>query len=55
MYRYIENLEAPKLWFKSNVDSIMQMFGQAHRIQKEDLFLGERGLKLQYDFFNCRL
>ncbi|KAF9462806.1 hypothetical protein BDZ94DRAFT_1260375 [Collybia nuda] len=39
MYRYAENLEAPKKWFKANVDTIMQIFGAEHRIQKEDLFL----------------
>lgn len=40
MYRYVDSLEAPKKWFKANVDSIMQIFGAEHRIQKEDLFLG---------------
>ncbi|KAG6864758.1 hypothetical protein C0991_007317 [Blastosporella zonata] len=39
MYRYMERLEVPKKWFKSNVDAIMQIFGPTHHIQKEDLFL----------------
>ncbi|EGN91777.1 hypothetical protein SERLA73DRAFT_100155 [Serpula lacrymans var. lacrymans S7.3] len=39
MYYYIENLDAPKKWFKANVDSIMQHYGPHHPIQKEDLFL----------------
>ncbi|KAJ7731571.1 hypothetical protein DFH07DRAFT_755579 [Mycena maculata] len=39
MYRYIENLDAPKKWFKANVDSIMQQYGTVCQIQKEDLRL----------------
>jgi abelson tyrosine-protein kinase 1 len=39
MYRYIESLEAPKKWFKSNADAIMQQYGPIHQIQKEDLYL----------------
>jgi abelson tyrosine-protein kinase 1 len=39
MYRYVENLDAPKKWFKSNVDSIVETYGPIHQIQKEDLFL----------------
>jgi hypothetical protein len=39
MYRYVESLDAPKKWFKSNVDSIMETYGPIHQIQKEDLFL----------------
>jgi hypothetical protein len=40
MYRYIETLEAPKKWFKANVDTIMQQYGPLHQITKEDLYLG---------------
>ncbi|KAF7306038.1 Protein kinase domain-containing protein [Mycena chlorophos] len=39
MYRYVENLDAPKKWFKANVDAIMETYGPMHGIQKEDLFL----------------
>ncbi|KAJ7647115.1 hypothetical protein FB45DRAFT_1099808 [Roridomyces roridus] len=39
MYRYVESLDAPKKWFKSNVDSIMEVYGPIHQIQKEDLLL----------------
>ncbi|KAJ6625893.1 hypothetical protein B0H10DRAFT_1942375 [Mycena sp. CBHHK59/15] len=39
MYRYVESLDAPKKWFKSNVDAIMETYGPMHQIQKEDLFL----------------
>ncbi|KAF8060214.1 hypothetical protein FPV67DRAFT_1513824 [Lyophyllum atratum] len=39
MYRYMESLDVPKKWFKANVDAIMQTYGPAHHIQKEDLFL----------------
>jgi hypothetical protein len=38
-YQYIKKLEAPKAWFKANVDSILNFYGQQHNIQKEDLFL----------------
>ena len=39
-YDYMENLDAPKKWFKANVDTILKSFGAEHRIQKEDLVLG---------------
>ncbi|KAK0472502.1 hypothetical protein IW261DRAFT_1343551, partial [Armillaria novae-zelandiae] len=39
VYKYVENLDAPKKWFKANVDDILATYGVQHRIQKEDLFL----------------
>ena len=39
-YRYVEQLDAPKKWFQSNVDSVMNIYGMQHHIQREDLFLG---------------
>ncbi|KAJ7079089.1 hypothetical protein B0H15DRAFT_520827 [Mycena belliarum] len=39
LYRYVESLDAPKKWFKANVNSIMETYGATHRIQKEDLLL----------------
>ena len=39
-YRYLEQLEAPKKWFQSNVNSVISNYGMQHNIQKEDLFLG---------------
>ncbi|KAK0432782.1 hypothetical protein EV421DRAFT_1457902 [Armillaria borealis] len=39
VYKYVENLDAPKKWFKANVDNILATYGAQHRIQKEDLFL----------------
>lgn len=39
VYSYMQDLEAPKDWFKANIDTILKMFGNEHRIQKEDLFL----------------
>lgn len=39
-YRYLEELDAAKKWFRTHVDSIMQTYGAQHHIQKEDLFLG---------------
>ncbi|KAG7443814.1 kinase-like protein [Guyanagaster necrorhizus] len=39
VYTYVENLDAPRKWFKANVDEILATYGTQHRIQKEDLFL----------------
>ncbi|KAK0451188.1 uncharacterized protein EV420DRAFT_1561339 [Desarmillaria tabescens] len=39
VYKYIENLDAPKKWFKANIDDILVTYGAQHHIQKEDLFL----------------
>ncbi|KAJ7781563.1 hypothetical protein B0H16DRAFT_1819089 [Mycena metata] len=39
MYRYFETLDAPKKWFKANVDAIMRQYAPIHQIQKEDLCL----------------
>lgn len=41
MYRYIDDLGTPKKWFIANVDDIMKIYGEAHQIAKEDLFLGQ--------------
>jgi len=38
-YRYLEKLDAPKKWFKTHIDFIMQTYGGQHHLQKEDLFL----------------
>ncbi|TFY60519.1 hypothetical protein EVJ58_g5101 [Rhodofomes roseus] len=38
-YRYMENLEAPKRWFKANVDAILREYGDEHCIGREDIFL----------------
>jgi len=40
MYKYIEDLSAPKKWFKANVDDILRAYTDNHLITKEDLFLG---------------
>ncbi|KAK7455814.1 hypothetical protein VKT23_010848 [Stygiomarasmius scandens] len=39
VYRYVEDLDAPKKWFKANFDAILEIFGSQHHISKEDLFL----------------
>ncbi|KAF8147822.1 hypothetical protein B0H34DRAFT_738281 [Crassisporium funariophilum] len=39
VYRYLESLEAPKKWFQGHADTIMQIYGHQHHLQKEDLFL----------------
>lgn len=41
MYRYVDNLDAPKKWFKANVDAILDVFGAQHHVQKEDLYFGK--------------
>jgi abelson tyrosine-protein kinase 1 len=41
MYRFIEDLQTPKKWFKANVDDIMKAYGKSHGITKEELFLGQ--------------
>ncbi|KII83772.1 hypothetical protein PLICRDRAFT_95753 [Plicaturopsis crispa FD-325 SS-3] len=38
-YNYVEDLDTPKKWFKANIDSIVQLYGSVHRIQKEDIFM----------------
>lgn len=42
VYDYIEELSAPKGWFKANVDEILRLYARDHSITKEDLFLGTR-------------
>ena len=49
-YRYLEKLDAPKKWFKTNVDLIMQTYGSQYHLQKEDLFLGQYHIL----FISCR-
>lgn len=40
-YRYMDDIETPKKWFRANIDTIIQTFGAQFRIQKEDVFLGK--------------
>jgi len=40
IYKYIEDLSAPKKWFKANVDDILREYGDSHSITKEEVFLG---------------
>jgi hypothetical protein len=41
MYQFIEDLTAPKEWFKANVKSIIKEYAPRHPIQKEDIIVGE--------------
>ncbi|KAJ2913972.1 hypothetical protein MD484_g6448, partial [Candolleomyces efflorescens] len=41
-YVYMVTLNAARKWFQNNIDSIVRTFGQEHRIQREDIVLGER-------------
>ncbi|TFK37240.1 hypothetical protein BDQ12DRAFT_214347 [Crucibulum laeve] len=38
-YRYLDSLDAPKKWFRANVDSILKVYGDQHQILKEELFM----------------
>lgn len=40
VYRYVDNLNTPKAWFAANIDSILELYGKEHRLQKEDVLLG---------------
>ncbi|KAF7317864.1 Protein kinase domain-containing protein [Mycena kentingensis (nom. inval.)] len=39
VYKYMDNLDAPKKWFRANIDTIMQQYGALHEISKEDVYL----------------
>lgn len=39
-YSYLQNVNAAKMWFKANVDRIMDIYGVEHNVHREDLFLG---------------
>lgn len=55
MYEYVESLDTPKKWFKANAEAILQAYGTQHRIQREDLFLGESIVPpLKFDATNLR-
>jgi hypothetical protein len=41
MYQFMKNLEAPKEWFKANVNAIVKEYAPHHPIQKEDIIVGE--------------
>lgn len=38
-YHYMDTLDAPRHWFKANVDAILKEFADEHRIGREDLCL----------------
>ena len=50
MYRYFMELQAPKEWFKANVDAVLALYGAKYAIQKEDLYFGESHF-LTFPFF----
>ncbi|KAG1729968.1 uncharacterized protein EDB91DRAFT_1310825 [Suillus paluster] len=39
MYRFMEDLTAPKEWFKANVNAIIKEYAPRHPIQKEDVIV----------------
>ncbi|CAA7263929.1 unnamed protein product [Cyclocybe aegerita] len=38
-YRYMETLDAPRMWFQLNVDAILAVYGRQYQIQREDIML----------------
>lgn len=41
LYQYIEDLATPKAWFRANIGRILELYGNNHRLQKEDIYLGK--------------
>jgi abelson tyrosine-protein kinase 1 len=39
-YEYMTSLDVPKKWFAASIDAILRAYGDEHRLQKEDVFLG---------------
>ncbi|KAI9060354.1 hypothetical protein FKP32DRAFT_1595433 [Trametes sanguinea] len=39
VYRYIEDLTAPKMWLKASIDQILALYKEEHDIAKEDVCL----------------
>jgi len=39
-FHYLKNGDAPKIWFRSHIDQILDTYSRPHNIQKEDVFLG---------------
>ncbi|EMD32697.1 hypothetical protein CERSUDRAFT_143220 [Gelatoporia subvermispora B] len=39
VYHYVEDLATPKKWFSANVDRILELYAEKHRITREDLYL----------------
>lgn len=40
VYRYMEDLRIPKLWFEANIDGILAKYGRDHKLTRGDVFLG---------------
>ncbi|KIJ41011.1 hypothetical protein M422DRAFT_68349 [Sphaerobolus stellatus SS14] len=38
-YRYMENIDAAKAWFKGNIKEILKRYGTQHEVHREDVFL----------------
>ena len=39
VYRYLEDIDAPRAWFVRHIDTILEEHGRLHRLQREDIFL----------------
>ncbi|KAH8825809.1 hypothetical protein DL96DRAFT_1670173 [Flagelloscypha sp. PMI_526] len=39
VYRYLDDLTAPKKWFTSHIDAVLHEFGAEHNIAREDIFM----------------
>jgi len=38
-YQYLDKLEAPKKWFQTHIDFIMETYGSQYHLQKEEIVL----------------
>ena len=41
VYSYVDSVATPNAWFQANIDTILSIYGEDHRLQKEDVLLGE--------------
>lgn len=40
-YRYMENIDAAKAWFKAHVKVVLACYGEEYNLHREDVYLGE--------------
>lgn len=41
LYQYLESIDDAKFWFEKNINAILHKYGSLHKLQREDIFLGE--------------
>ena len=40
-YQCLDKLDAPKKWFQTHIDFIMETYESQYHLQKEEIFLGQ--------------